>query len=71
MELLKFLGYLFEYDTEDASPIIKQIYDKFGPSDILLEWIQKNLKKAQNFVMEMLESYETVEGFANLSSSGF
>lgn len=36
MELLKFLGYLFEYDTEDASHIIQQIYDKFGPSDILL-----------------------------------
>ena len=36
MELLRFLGFLFIYDSDDISYIIKPIFDKLGPSDILL-----------------------------------
>ena len=68
---MKFLSFLFENDNEDISHIIKPIYDKLGPSDILLEWINKNIDKASQFIEEMLTSENNLKSFENLSTNGF
>lgn len=62
-EILNFLSFLFDYDFDDIGKILMPIYKKLGPTDKLLEWIYKILKRARTFVTEILENTTDFQPF--------
>ena len=60
---LEFLQFLFDYDSDDISLILKLVYDILGPSDVFLLWAKHITYRALNFFIEMYQNTENMEKF--------
>ncbi len=47
--ILEFVSFLFEYDSDDVSLIVKTIYEQMGPSDTFLLWAKEIANRALKF----------------------
>lgn len=50
---LEFLQFLFDYDSDDISSIVKMAYEILGPSDVFLLWAKNLAYRALNFFIGM------------------
>ncbi len=59
--ILAFLTFLFENDTQDVAKIVKIVYDKIGLSEIFLEWGVKVVKLAIGFFVDFLADFSNLK----------
>lgn len=60
---LEFLQFLFDYDADDISLIVKLAYNILGPSDVFLLWAKHLTYRALNFFIEMYQNTSNMEKF--------